>query len=174
MLPSCNVHWIVFKVTNPYLASNFVNLVFEIDLGKYHRVKTYSRTRSRVVEYWCSRRYETADISYQVARQICIDTQPKKIKLQSYIHVKVDKNANPLILFLSKKTMFSLFPFFQAVEVAVTLKFQIRVGASNRHISARARGHMLCHSIMWIAKKYIAPSRNRTKKPTMLTPTIKT
>ena len=53
--------------------------------------------------YWCSCRYETADISHQVARQICIDTQPKKIKLQSYFHVKVDKNVNPLILFFEQK-----------------------------------------------------------------------
>ena len=99
--------------------------------------------------YWCSRRYETADISDQVARQICIDTQPKKIKLRSYFHVKGDKNVNPLKLFLSKKTMFSLFPFFQAAEVAVTLKFQIRVGASNRHISARVHGHVFTRSMRY-------------------------
>ena len=97
--------------------------------------------------YWCSPRYETADISHHVVRQSCIDTQLKKIKLQSYFHVKVDKNVNPFTLFLSKKTMFSLFPFFQAAEVAVTLKFQIRVGASNRHNSARVCGHVFTCSI---------------------------
>jgi len=65
------------------------------------------------------------------------------------LHVKGDKNGNPLILFLSKKTMFSLFPFFQAVEVAVMLKFQIRVGASNWHILARVYSHVFMCSLWY-------------------------
>ena len=97
--------------------------------------------------YWCSPRYETADISHHIVRQSCIDTQLKKIKLQSYFHVKVDKNVNLFTLFLIKKTMFLLFPFFQAAEVAVMLKFQIRVSASNQHNSARECGHVFMCSI---------------------------
>ena len=81
-------------------------------------------------QYWGSPRYGTPNVSYQVVEQACIDTQPKTTKLWFYFHVKVDKNANPLIFFLSKKTKFWLFPF----------SWVVRSNAHDRHTQILSLG----------------------------------
>ena len=52
-----------------------------------------------------------ADIRVISSGKNCTDTQLKKIILLSHLHVKVDNNATLPVFFLSKKTMFSPFPF---------------------------------------------------------------
>ena len=52
-----------------------------------------------------------ADIRVTSNGMNCTDTQPKKIILLSHFHVQGDKQCNSTRIFLSKKTMFSSFPF---------------------------------------------------------------
>jgi len=67
---------------------------------------------------------------------------------ESWLPLRKGEGEYGMVVVAGSGAMFSLFPFFQAAEAAVTLKFQIRVSASNQHISARACGHMLCHLSM--------------------------
>ena len=50
-------------------------------------------------------------LQYLVVVQSYTDTQQRNTHLLSYFHVNIDNNTNPLVFFLSKKTMFSSFPF---------------------------------------------------------------